>query len=121
MKDQNSYKQILKATSLFSGVQLLNILFSLIKSKFAAILIGSIGMGILGLFNSTLNLASVVSKLGLDISSVKEIAFAKQNISSEKVDSIIYILKKLIWISGLIGSAFIIIFSTYLSKLIFDS
>jgi O-antigen/teichoic acid export membrane protein len=121
VKNQNSYKQILKATSLFSGVQLLNILFSLIKSKFAAILIGSIGMGILGLFNSTLNLASVVSKLGLDISSVKEIAFAKQNISSEKVDSIIYVLKKLICISGLIGSAFIIIFSTYLSELIFDS
>lgn len=121
MKDQNTYKQILKATSLFSGVQLLNIFFSIIKSKFAAILIGPAGMGILGLFNSTLNLASVVSKLGLDLSSVKEIAYAKQNLSNEKVDSIIYILKKLIWISGLIGALFLIIFSTYLSNLIFNS
>lgn len=121
MKDQNTYRQILKATSLFSGVQLLNILFSIIKSKFAAVLIGPAGMGILGLFNSTLNLASVVSKLGLDLSSVKEIAYAKQNFGVEKVDSIIYVLKKIIWISGLIGALILIIFSNYLSVLVFDS
>ncbi|MCB0461784.1 MAG: oligosaccharide flippase family protein [Flavobacteriaceae bacterium] len=121
MKDQNTYRQILKATSLFSGVQLLNILFSIIKSKFAAVLIGPSGMGILGLFNSTLNLASVISKLGLDLSSVKEIAYAKQNLSTERVDSIIYVLKKLVWVSGLIGALSIIIFSKYLSVLVFDS
>ena len=121
MKDQNSYKQILKATSLFSGVQVLNIIFSIIKSKVAAILIGPTGMGILGLLNSTLNFVGGISKLGLDISSVKEIAFAKQNFDDEKVESIIQILKKVIRISGVLGALFIIIFSSQLSELIFDN
>jgi O-antigen/teichoic acid export membrane protein len=85
------------------------------------VLIGPAGMGILGLFNSTLNFASVVSKLGLDLSSVKEIAYANEKLNSEKIDSIVYVLKKLIWISGLIGTFIIIIFSSYLSELVFDS
>lgn len=121
MKDQNSYKQILKATSLFSGVQIVNIIFSIVKSKFAAILIGPSGMGILGLFNSTLNLGSGISKLGLDLSSIKEIAYAQQNISNERVDFIIYILKKITWITGLIGALLIISFSSFLSELVFDN
>lgn len=121
MKDQNTYKQILKSTSLFSGVQFLNIIFSIIKSKFAAILIGPAGMGILGLLNSTLNFVGGISKLGLDVSAVKEIAYAKQNFNNEKVNSVIYIFKKIIKLSGLLGAFFIIIFSSNLSELVFDN
>jgi len=40
----NSYKQIVKATSLFGGVQVFNIIISIIRSKFIAVLLGPTGM-----------------------------------------------------------------------------
>lgn len=38
-ENRNSYKQSLKATSLFGGVQIFNILIQIIRSKFAAVLL----------------------------------------------------------------------------------
>ena len=50
---QSSYRQIMKATSLFGGVQIFQIIISVIRSKFVAILLGPSGMGIVGLLAST--------------------------------------------------------------------
>ena len=74
---KRSYRQILKTTSLFSGVQIASVLISIAKSKFAAVLIGPAGVGIVGVLNSTLNVISGITKFGLDVSAVKEIAFFK--------------------------------------------
>ena len=46
-ENRNSYKQSLKATSLFGGVQIFNILIQIIRSKFAAVLLGPEGMGVM--------------------------------------------------------------------------
>ena len=48
----------MKVTSLFGGVQLIQILISMIRSKFIAVLIGSSGMGIVELSNSILRIIS---------------------------------------------------------------
>lgn len=51
--DKKAYKDSLKATSLFGGVQIINILILLVKSKIVAMLLGPSGMGIYGLFTQT--------------------------------------------------------------------
>ena len=101
---QKAYRQILKATSLFSGVQFLNIVFAIIRSKVAAILIGPAGIGIIGVLNSTLDLISGFTKLGLDVSSVKELAFANQNKEVKKASEIISALNRILWFTGLAGT-----------------
>ena len=53
---QNTYNQIIKATSLFGGVQVFNILLSVIRTKVVTIIIGPAGFGILGLFTATVKL-----------------------------------------------------------------
>ena len=53
-EQQSSYRQIMKATSIFGGVQVFQIFFQVIRSKFIAVLIGPVGMGIVGLLTSTL-------------------------------------------------------------------
>lgn len=51
MKNNNgSYSHILKYTSLFGGVQMLNILIGLIRNKLVAVLLGPLGMGIVALY-----------------------------------------------------------------------
>ena len=54
IEETQSYKSIFKSTSLFGGVQVYNILLSIIKTKFIAVLLGTTGMGIMGLYQSTI-------------------------------------------------------------------
>jgi len=118
MTTKNSYRDILKATSLFSGVQVLGVLISIAKSKLAAILIGPAGIGIVGVLNSTLNVIIGFSKLGLDVSAVKEIsAFKEKDIT--KTLRTIYVLRRLCWVTGLLGAIITFALSPWLSELAF--
>ena len=72
-ENRNSYKQSLKATSLFGGVQIFNILIQIIRSKFAAVLLGPEGMGVMGLLNSTITMLSSCRNCGLGNSAVRYI------------------------------------------------
>jgi len=118
MTTKNSYRDILKATSLFSGVQVLGVLISIAKSKLAAILIGPAGIGIVGVLNSTLNVIIGFSKLGLDVSAVKEIsAFKEKDIT--KTLRTIDVLRRLCWVTGLLGAIITFVLSSWLSELAF--
>ena len=120
MTNKNSYRDILKTTSLFSGVQILGVLISIAKSKLAAILIGPAGIGIVGVLNSTLNVIIGFSKLGLDVSAVKEIAALKGH-DEAKVVKIINVLRRLCWITGILGAIITIVLSSWLSQLAFGN
>lgn len=118
---QNAYRQVFKATSLFSGVQFVKIIAAILRSKFAAIFIGPVGIGILGVLNSTLNLISGITKLGLDTSSIKEIALANKEENKNKVSKLIYILRRLLWVTGVFGTIITIVCSPILSEIAFES
>ena len=62
-EEKASYRSIMKATSLFGGVQVFNILISIIRSKFVAILLGPAGLGIVGLLQSTIGLVTSLTSL----------------------------------------------------------
>lgn len=115
---KNSYRDILKATSLFGGVQIINVLISIAKSKLAAVLIGPAGMGIVGLLNSTLNIIIGITKLGLDVSAVKEIAATREE-NKNKAFKVVNVLQRLTWFTGLFGSVIMLLLSSWLSEIVF--
>ncbi|MDP5081484.1 MAG: hypothetical protein NWP87_02425, partial [Winogradskyella sp.] len=59
--NQTSYRSIMKATSLFGGVQVFNIIIAILRSKIIAILLGPAGLGIVGLLNSTTGFVSLLT------------------------------------------------------------
>ena len=120
-KQQFSYTHILKATSLFGGVQVFKILISIIRVKIVAILLGGVGMGIIGLFNSTIQVVSEIAKLGLDTSAVKELAHVHASKDEKAVIQTVSILQKFIAITAIIGAIFTIVFSALLSQLTFGN
>lgn len=61
---QSTYRSIFKATSLFGGLQLYLIFISIIKSKFIAILLGPLGVGIQGLFQSGTEVIRTLTNFG---------------------------------------------------------
>ncbi len=83
-KEQEGYQTAFKATALFGGVRVINILVSILKSKIVALWLGTTGFGIMSLFNSATSLIYSITNLGLQDSAVRDIAYAKgqNNLSS---------------------------------------
>lgn len=70
----DSYSHVLKYTGVFGGVQGLNILVSLVRNKLVAVLLGPNGMGLVSLFNATVNFVSQATNFGISFSAVKHIS-----------------------------------------------
>lgn len=122
MTDQkSSYRQIVKATSLFGGVQIFNIIIGIIRSKFVAVLLGPAGIGIYGLLTSTLGMISGLTNFGLATSAVKDISAAHATGDQERVSLVVAVLRRLVWITGLLGSASTLVMSPWLSRIAFGN
>lgn len=120
-EEQQKYRQVFKATSLFGGVQFFQIILSAIKSKVMAIFLGPAGLGIARLLNTSVGLVGELSSFGLPTSSVKYISLAFMSGDEEKTYKLISILKKLLWFSGILGATILILASSLLSELFFES
>ena len=73
-KKETSYGHILKYTSLFGGIQGLNVLIGLVRNKLVAEILGPQGMGLISLFNTSVKLVSDSTNLGLSMSGVRSIS-----------------------------------------------
>jgi len=120
-EQKSSYRQIMKATSLFGGVQVFQILIRIIRSKFIAVLLGPAGMGISGLLTSTTSLISGLTNFGLSTSAVKNVAEANGTGNQKRIATIIIVLRRLVWITGALGMLATIILSPWLSQLTFGN
>ena len=115
------YKSIFKATSIFGGVQVFNILITLIRGKAIALLLGTAGMGLNGLFLSSINLIRNLSSLGISESAVRDIAKANAAGDSEQIGRTFSVFKRWIWITAGFGIVLTIAFSPLLSQFSFNS
>jgi O-antigen/teichoic acid export membrane protein len=111
----------MKATSLFGGVQVFNIILSIIRSKFIAILLGPTGMGIMGLLTSTTGLIGNLTNFGLSTSAVKDIAAANNTKNTQRIATIITVFRRLVWITGALGMVATLILAPWLSQLTFGN
>ena len=116
-----NYKSIFKATSIFGGVQVFNILITLIRSKAVALLIGTAGMGLNGLFNSSLNLIRTLSSLGVAESAVRDISKAHSSDNETEMATTATVFKRLIWFTAALGIVLTVAFSSVLSRFTFNS
>ncbi|MDP4185522.1 MAG: O-antigen translocase [Bacteroidota bacterium] len=119
--NKESYRQIFKASFLFGGVQIFNILIQIIRSKFIAVLIGPAGMGIMGLLTSTLGIIGSLTNFGLGTSAVKDIAAAQGSGNTHRIATVSTVLKRLVWITGSLGTLVAFILSPWLSELTFGN
>ncbi|SHE69695.1 polysaccharide transporter, PST family [Mariniphaga anaerophila] len=115
----NSYKTIVKTTGLIGFVQIFQMVFGLIRNKVLAIIVGTQGVGIWGLYKNYIDMATKISLLGLDQSGVRQIA---QNAEQkEVVAKTIFILKYSILILSILFTALSFILSEQISEFIFET
>ncbi|MFN3873608.1 MAG: O-antigen translocase [Ignavibacterium sp.] len=120
-KDRSSYRQIMKATSIFGGVQVFQIVILITRSKFVAHLLGPTGMGIAGLLDATTGMISQLTNFGLRTSAVKDISAAHGSGDHERTARIASVINRLVWFTGLLGALITLVLAPYLSQLTFGN
>lgn len=118
-ENANSYRSILKGTSMLGGVQVLQVLISLIRGKFVALFLGPDGMGINSLFNSSSMTISQVANLGLNMAIVKETASAKED--PESLAHVAKVALTLLKLTAACGALLCVLLSPWLSIITFGS
>ena len=109
------YSHILKYTGLFGGVQGLNILVGIIRNKLVAVILGPSGMGLISLFNSTINLLSNSTNLGIPISAVKNISEAQARADRSALERMVVMVRSWCLLTALAGVLLCIALSPLLS------
>ena len=118
---QGAYRQIMRATSIFGGVQVFQIIIGVIRSKCIAVLLGPAGMGISGLLQATVDMVAALTGFGLSTSAIKNISSAQSQGDAEKVGRVVAVFKRLTWATGLLGGILTLLLSPYLSRLTFGN
>ena len=120
-KEENSYKSSLKATGITGLAQVIQIIIKIVNTKVIAFLLGPSGVGIIGMFQSTTNLINTISGLGLGSSAVRDIAQAVKQEDDEKISHTLITLRRLVWVTGLLGAFFCLLGGPWLSQISFNS
>lgn len=118
--ETSSYRSIFKATSLFGGVQIWKILITIVQTKFVALILGPGGMGIKGLYTSATSLIQSITAMGLSNSAVRDVSQANGTGDIKRVSYVVAVLRKIVWITGLLGMVTVIVLSPVLSKTTFE-
>lgn len=118
---KSSYGQILKSSSLIGGAQGINLLLGMVRVKFAAVLIGPSGVGLAGNYAAIQGLVGTVVGLGIQSSAVRDVAEAVGRGDQEAIGRTILTLRRICWLTGLIGMLAMMALAGILSRWTFGS
>lgn len=119
MSTKTSYLHILKYTGLFGSVQGLNILISLVRNKFVALLLGPTGMGLVALFTSVTNFVSQATNLGVSFSAVRHISEIFEKGDEQLTARYVKVVRAWSLLTGLVGMLLMMLVGPLLSSGVF--
>ena len=118
MSKSGSYSQILKASSIVGGSQVINMCFGLVRNKLVAILIGPAGVGLIGLFQSIIDLTVTLSGLGLRQSGVRDVANAASG-EQQQFGQVVQAVKRIGWSTAIVGGLTLVVFAPWINQITF--
>lgn len=112
MTTSTTTAKVLKALGIFGSVQMITILCSVVRTKLAALWIGPVGVGLITIYNSTMDLLASTAQIGLQQSAVRDLS---QNRDTVRGPETVAVVKKLQRLTGVAGMGAVILFSPLIS------
>jgi O-antigen/teichoic acid export membrane protein len=119
-KEQNGYERAIKYMGVFGGTQSFAILLGIIKTKFATKLLGASGLGIIAMYNRTLQMLSDFTNLSLSFSAVRQIAEAHKEGDAVKLQHWVKVLRSWTFLTAVVGVFLAIALYPLLGKWVFE-
>ena len=114
-----SYHHILKYTGIFGGVQGLNIMLGLVRTKLIALLLGPSGMGLSSLFNTTVGFVSQATNLGVPFSAIRHISELYDQGDNEALAHFVKVVRTWSVLTALMGMLVCVLIGPLLSQTTF--
>lgn len=115
----DSYRGLIKIISLLGGASVLSVLFGLVRMKFAAVLLGPVGIGIIGLLQNVSGIATTLGDMGMRQSGAHAISRAR---AAGDEDRIRRVRETLVWmgiaLATLVGGGFFLLRETIALRLL---
>ena len=119
-QSKEEYSHVLKYTGIFGGVQGLNMLIGLVRNKFVAVLLGPSGMGLVSLFQTTVNFISQATNLGVSFSAVRNVSELFDSGDEARIAHFVKIVRAWSLLTGLVGMLLCMLIGPLLSCLTFS-
>jgi enterobacterial common antigen flippase len=118
---KQSYGQILKSSGLIGSSQLINIGFRIVRTKAMALLLGPSGVGLLSLYSSISDMATLLAGMGLNSSGVRQIAEAVATSDTRRVAKTVTALRRVALLVGTIGGLLLVALCMPVSRATFGN
>ncbi|MGE0024278.1 MAG: O-antigen translocase [Hyphomicrobium sp.] len=118
---QKSYGQILKSSALIGGSSILVVAIGIIRTKVMAVLLGTAGFGLFGLFSSIVDVVVAIAGMGINASGVRQIAEAVSTEDERRIARTVTVLRRVALVLGVAGGVLLAIMSPQVSVLTFGS
>lgn len=118
---KTQYKDLLKYTGLFGGMQGLNLLSTLVRNKLSALLLGPAGLGVISLFVSVITMLNNATNLGISFSGVRHLSEIAGESDNRRVTAYIDVIRFWGVVTALAGTVLCFLLAPFLSEWSFDS
>ena len=119
-KESNGYERAIKYMGVFGGTQSFAILLGIVKTKFAAKLLGASGLGMIAMYNRTLQMLSDFTNLSLSFSAVRQIAEAHEEGNCAKLHHWVKVLRSWAFLTAVAGVFLSIALYPFLGEWVFE-
>lgn len=121
-KDTNGgYGRVVKYLGLFGGAQGFSVLMNLLRNKVTSELLGTVGVGLLGLYNRTVQMFSDCTNLSLSYSAVRKLSDIYGNGSREELLHYVKVTRSVALLTGIVGMLLFMLFSPPVMRLLSGS
>lgn len=117
----SSYGHIVKSSSVVGGAKAIDYIIGLVRTKVVAVLLGPSGVGLVGVYVSTVGLVQTVAQLGINESGVREVAAAAGSNNPEQIAQTVKTLRRACWFTGVAGWLLTALFAWPLARWTFGS
>lgn len=112
-------RSVLGVAAIFSGARALGIVCSIIKTKLVSLWLGAEGVGLFGIYNSTVDTVATLTGMELRGSSVREVALCRGN--RHRLALIAAVVRRWSLVAGVLGALVIIAAAPFLSEWFFHT
>ncbi len=119
-KEIDGYERAVKYMGVFGGTQSFAILLGIVKTKFATKFLGASGLGMIAMYNRTLQMLSDFTNLSLSFSAVRQIAEAHESGNEEDLLYRIKVLRSWAFLTAVVGVFVAIALYPLLGKWVFE-
>ncbi len=120
-EQKKSYGRILESTALVGGSQVASVLLGIVRNKALAILVGTTGIGLIGIYSTLTGTIGTATGLGISYSGVRQIAEATGSGDEERIARTAITLRRMSLLLGFLGTVLMVVFCVPLSRLTFGN